>query len=121
MGSGKFFCDGSFDRFFPNQDTLPRGGFGNLIALPLQKAARAKNHSVFIDSDMTPYPDQWQYLASIKRVTEERIDAVIEAAVKRNELLPVSFNPLEAEDEDKPWKQKAGTLPLITEPPPPGR
>lgn len=27
----------SYDRLFPNQDTLPRGGFGNLIALPLQQ------------------------------------------------------------------------------------
>jgi len=25
----------SYDRFFPNQDTMPKGGFGNLIALPL--------------------------------------------------------------------------------------
>ena len=30
----------SYDRFFPSQDTLPRGGFGNLIALPLQKRPR---------------------------------------------------------------------------------
>ena len=28
----------SYDRFFPNQDTMPKGGFGNLIALPLQKS-----------------------------------------------------------------------------------
>ena len=27
----------SYDRLFPNQDTMPKGGFGNLIALPLQK------------------------------------------------------------------------------------
>jgi hypothetical protein len=62
----------SFDRFFPNQDTLSKGGFGNLIALPLQKAARAQNHSLFLDPGMAPYPDQWQYLASIQRVTENR-------------------------------------------------
>ena len=30
----------SYDRLFPNQDTMPKGGFGNLIALPLQKSAR---------------------------------------------------------------------------------
>lgn len=27
----------SYDRLFPNQDTMPKGGFGNLIALPLQR------------------------------------------------------------------------------------
>jgi len=58
----------SFDRFFPNQDTMPKGGFGNLIALPLQKNARDKNHSLFLDGDMTPYIDQWAFLASIKRL-----------------------------------------------------
>ncbi|MDR1238476.1 MAG: DEAD/DEAH box helicase family protein, partial [Treponema sp.] len=106
----------SFDRFFPNQDTLPRGGFGNLIALPLQKAARAQNHSLFLDPGMTPYPDQWQYIASIQRVTEDQVDAVIQNALRRNELLPVRFNPFEAEEEEKPWQRKIETLPLITEP-----
>ncbi len=48
----------SYDRFFPNQDTLPRGGFGNLIALPLQKIAREQGNSVFLDDHMVPYPDQ---------------------------------------------------------------
>ncbi|AEF80282.1 TOTE conflict system archaeo-eukaryotic primase domain-containing protein [Leadbettera azotonutricia] len=112
----------SFDRFFPNQDTLPKGGFGNLIALPLQKAARVKNHSVFLDPDMVPYLDQWQYLASIKRIDEETIDAIIQTALERNELLPVSFNPLEIDSEDKPWQRKPGslqfpyTLPAIMDP-----
>ncbi|GHV90125.1 helicase [Spirochaetia bacterium] len=106
----------SFDRFFPNQDTLPKGGFGNLIALPLQKAARAKNHSVFLDPDMVPYPDQWQYLASIKQIDEETIDAIIQTALERNELLPVSFNPLEIDGNEKPWQRKPDTLPAISEP-----
>jgi hypothetical protein len=107
----------SFDRFFPNQDTLPRGGFGNLIALPLQKAARAKNHSLFLDPGMTPYSDQWQYLASIQRITENQIDAIIQSALRRNELLPVRFNLLEVDGEDeKPWQRKTEMLPLITEP-----
>jgi hypothetical protein len=37
----------SFDRFFPNQDTLPKGGFGNLIAIPLQQEARKKTTAFF--------------------------------------------------------------------------
>jgi hypothetical protein len=48
----------SYDRLFPNQDTMPNGGFGNLIALPLQKRPREINCSVFVDADLRPYPDQ---------------------------------------------------------------
>jgi hypothetical protein len=52
----------SYDRLFPNQDTMPKGGFGNLIALPLQKAARENGNSVFIDERFHPYEDQWGFL-----------------------------------------------------------
>ncbi|MEW6715862.1 MAG: restriction endonuclease subunit R, partial [Nitrospirota bacterium] len=38
----------SYDRLFPNQDTMPKGGFGNLIALPLQKIPLEKSNSVFL-------------------------------------------------------------------------
>jgi hypothetical protein len=81
----------SFDRFFPNQDTLPKGGFGNRIALPLQKAARGKNHSLFLDDNLVPYPDQWAYLASIKRIGEEQLDAIIQIDAEQRELLSVSW------------------------------
>ena len=67
----------SFDRFFPNQDTLPKGGFGNLIALPLQKAAREKNHSVFLDDNMNPCADQWAFLASLTRTDESKLDMIL--------------------------------------------
>ena len=50
---------GSYDRLFPNQDTLPKGGFGNLIALPLQKQARERGNTSFIDEQFKPYTDQW--------------------------------------------------------------
>ncbi|MDR2068334.1 MAG: restriction endonuclease subunit R, partial [Spirochaetaceae bacterium] len=109
----------SFDRFFPNQDTLPRGGFGNLIALPLQKAAREKNHSIFLDDNLIPYPDQWAYLSSVKKVDEEQLDALIRIATERRELLPVAWQPEssidrgETEDEDKPWQKKGESLPVI--------
>ena len=56
----------SYDRLFPNQDTMPKGGFGNLIALPLQKKPRETGCSVFVDIDLRPYPDQWAFLASIQ-------------------------------------------------------
>ena len=63
----------SYDRLFPNQDTMPKGGFGNLIALPLQKTARQNGNSVFIDEGFHPYSDQWRFLAEIRRLTEEEI------------------------------------------------
>jgi superfamily II DNA or RNA helicase len=106
----------SFDRFFPNQDTLPKGGFGNLIALPLQKSARDKNHSLFIDKNMTPYVDQWTFLASIKRLDENRLDYIIQNAAQHDELLPVVYDPVEADNESKPWQKKTTVLPKINEP-----
>src|SRR5258706_14646335 len=65
----------SYDRFFPNQDTLPRGGFGNLIALPLQKAARENGNTVFVDAELAPYPDQWEFLSGIQRMPGPRGEA----------------------------------------------
>lgn len=67
----------SYDRLFPNQDTLPKGGFGNLIALPLQHHPREKGNSVFVDENFNPYQDQWNYLASIKKIKNEGLEEVI--------------------------------------------
>ena len=106
----------SFDRFFPNQDTMPKGGFGNLIALPLQKYARDKNHSLFLDNNMIPYIDQWTFLASIKRLDENKLDYIIQNAVQHDELLPVVYDPVEIDDETKPWQKKTTVLPKINEP-----
>ena len=58
----------SYDRFFPNQDTLPQGGFGNLIALPLQKRPRELGNSVFLDDRHRPHADQWAFLSSIRKI-----------------------------------------------------
>ncbi|MBW2175298.1 MAG: restriction endonuclease subunit R, partial [Deltaproteobacteria bacterium] len=58
----------SYDRLFPNQDTMPKGGFGNLIALPLQKRAREHGNTVFIDENFQPISDQWAYLCSLSRM-----------------------------------------------------
>ena len=67
----------SYDRFFPNQDTMPKGGLGNLIALPLQKVPRANGNSVFVDAEFRPYPDQWEFLASVKRMSADAVEAVV--------------------------------------------
>ncbi len=67
----------SYDRLFPSQDTMPRGGFGNLIALPLQRLAREKGNSVFVDDALTPYEDQWAFLGSLRRLSSADVAAVI--------------------------------------------
>jgi hypothetical protein len=59
----------SYDRFFPNQDTMPKGGFGNLIALPLQKGSRSEHNTEFLDADLRPYADQWAYLSTLRKMT----------------------------------------------------
>src|SRR5205807_4407517 len=66
----------SYDRFFPNQDTLPQGGFGNLIALPLQKRPREFGNSVFLDDNLLPFADQWAFLSSIRKLGRLELEAV---------------------------------------------
>lgn len=70
----------SYDRLFPNQDTMPTGGFGNLIALPLQRERRSEGCTVFLGDDLEPYPDQWAYLAGVQRFPASRaLDVAAEA------------------------------------------
>jgi superfamily II DNA or RNA helicase len=92
----------SYDRLFPNQDTMPKGGFGNLIAIPLQKIPRANKNSVFVDAEFRPYPDQWEFIASIKRMSADAVEAVVLEAQKRGDILGVRINSTEDEDVD-PW------------------
>src|SRR5437763_13189625 len=70
----------SYDRFFPNQDTLPHGGFGNLIALPLQKQPRELGNSVFLDDQMVPREDQWSSLSSVRRVARTTVEDLVRDA-----------------------------------------
>lgn len=86
--SNKGFGLDSFDRMFPSQDALSTGGFGNLIALPLQKEPGKKGNSLFIDENFSPYPDQWLYLSTVRKMTEEEIKAVIGTIVNENEKPP---------------------------------
>ncbi len=64
----------SYDRLFPNQDTMPQGGFGNLIALPLQRAARKQDNTVFLDSAFVPWADQWAFLASVRKIGRPQVE-----------------------------------------------
>ena len=69
----------SFDRMFPNQDTLPRGGFGNLIALPLQKKARELGNTLFVDEFGKDYPDQWLHLSTLARLTLAQVQDLLDS------------------------------------------
>lgn len=67
----------SFDRFFPNQDEISKGGYGNLIALPLQGKAVKDSHSVFVDEIFVPYEDQWAFLSSVQKISERLVRKTI--------------------------------------------
>ena len=93
----------SYDRLFPNQDTLPKGGFGNLIALPLQKQARVRDNSIFLDDHFEPHADQWSFLASVGRINKLRCEEIVREAESKGRITGVrSVLALEA-DEDEPW------------------
>jgi hypothetical protein len=76
----------SYDRLFPSQDTLPKGGFGNLIALPLQKAARENHNSEFVDENFKSYTDQWAFLSAVRKLSEDRIEHLISEICPGHEL-----------------------------------
>ena len=94
---------GSYDRLFPNQDTLPNGGFGNLIALPLQKQARSQGNSVFLNDQLQPYPDQWEFLASLQRISKARTEAIVRDAEQRGRIIGVRAVLTLDEGDDAPW------------------
>ena len=87
----------SYDRFFPNQDRLPEGGFGNLVALPLQGQARKNLNSVFVDDDFLAYKDQWTFLYNIKKLREDDVDKQLSLHVNEE------FGALSTSSESKPW------------------
>lgn len=93
----------SYDRLFPSQDTLPKGGFGNLIALPLQRKARERGASEFVDDSWRPYPDQWAFLATLKRMRPATVDSVLARAAREDGVLGVRSVSFGDEPIDDPW------------------
>ena len=91
----------SYDRLFPSQDTMPKGGFGNLIALPFQKSARKNNNSEFIDESFESYSDQWAFLSSIQKISEDRIKDLIQKLCHDHELGALK---IDEEEQGKPWE-----------------
>jgi superfamily II DNA or RNA helicase len=104
----------SYDRLFANQDTMPRGGFGNLIALPLQYEARQHSNSVFVDERFVAFPDQWHFLAHVGRIEPRTADAIAGEATRRGQVIGVRFADL-SDDEggSTPWI-RAPSGPVVT-------
>ncbi len=93
----------SYDRFFPNQDNIPTGGFGSLIALPLQHAPRQQGNSVFLDENFEPYTDQWSLLSAVRKMTPREVEMLVFEAIDRGRVTGLHI-PVDNEDAKTPWK-----------------
>jgi hypothetical protein len=101
----------SHDRLFPNQDTMPRGGFGNLIALPLQHEPRQHGKTVFVDERFNPYPDQWAYLTTLQPIAPSTVETLAHEAIRQGKVIGVALNDLDAEEAAAPWDRPASGPP----------
>lgn len=103
----------SYDRFFPSQDTLPRGGFGNLIALPLQREPRKAGNSLFVDAELNPFADQWAHLSQLGRTTTKQAESLVEQAEKKGRVLGVrTVTPDDDLFAAAPWKAPPSRRPI---------
>ena len=112
----------SYDRLFPNQDTMPKGGLGNLIAMPLQGASRSKGNSVFVDDQFVAYPDdqQWAVLSTVVRLPPDRVVQVANQATRDGRVLNAEPAPAPDDDEAKsPWMRSPSGKPKRLELPVP--
>ena len=89
----------SYDRFFPNQDTLPEGGLGNLVALPLQGNARKNDNSVFVNEYFESFPDQWEYLLNVGKLSASALEEILKQTAS---IMPLG--DLSKTSESKPWE-----------------
>lgn len=96
----------SFDRMFPNQDTMPKGGFGNLIALPLQKKARESGLSEFVDNQLNRIDDQWLFLSQIERLSKHRISTILSEIPAGHGTMGLSQITTSLIEEPMPWEAK---------------
>ena len=84
----------AYDRLFPNQDSMPRGGFGNLIALPLAGGPRKYGNTLFLDDELKPYTDQWTFLATVPRYSREDLDRILGQNAPMSRLASVRTDEL---------------------------
>ena len=92
----------SYDRLFPSQDLVPKGGFGNLIALPFQGQAQKDGNSLFVDDRFEPYPDQWAFLSSLPKITPEQLEEALRKVCHHGDMGELA----DAEEKQVPWKRK---------------
>jgi superfamily II DNA or RNA helicase len=116
----------SYDRLFPSQDRMVRGGFGNLIALPLQHEARNHGNSLFLDEALNAYPDdqQWAYLASVQRIDRAMVEKIADQAMAQGSLI-AGFAGVNGESSSRSKRQLplrapqpaviAGPLPAVVD------
>ena len=97
----------SYDRFFPSQDTLPEGGFGNLIALPLQGRPRENGNSLFLDEGFEALADQWAFLSSLGRLSLAEATAIADEAGRQGRVVGLRL-PLDDEDEEPCLRRPRG-------------
>ncbi len=93
----------SYDRFFPNQDTLPQGGFGSLIALPLQRKPRQLGNSLFLNDNLRPYEDQWAFLSEVRRISRSEVEECVSKAEAKGRVIGVRLHPSEEEGDGLAW------------------
>jgi hypothetical protein len=103
----------SYDRLFPNQDTLPRGGFGNLIALPLQHGPRQAGNTVFVDAGFVPYPDQWKFLSEHPCIEPVTVDSVAREATRKGLVVGVRTSDTADPDTVEPWTRLPSGQPPV--------
>jgi len=101
----------SYDRLFPNQDIMPEGGFGNLIALPLQYQSRQQGNSQFVNHKLIPYSDQWGFLAQIKKISSKELSNHIKRFTPHISFAQKKNRGGIAVDDRLPWEQGAN-IPL---------
>lgn len=110
----------SYDRLFPNQDTLPNGGFGNLIALPLQYHPRQEGNTLFLNDKLEPFPDQWEFLTSLVPIQAEKVEKIAMEATTRGQVTGLQISSTgEDVDDASPWLRSPSRKPKripITDP-----
>jgi superfamily II DNA or RNA helicase len=102
----------SYDRLFPNQDTMPKGGFGNLIALPLQPKPRKEGNTIFVDENFEAYADQWAYLASVPRLSPETVQSIVDKAMRGDRVIGAPFSVFADVDDTMPWTRPPSRKPV---------
>ena len=101
---------------------MPRGGFGNLIALPLQRHPRDAGNSVFVDAELRPWSDQWAFVAGVDRLDPKRVLALADEASRRGQVVGVRMSDTLDDEDRAPWLRPPSGRPRrvpITEPLPP--